>query len=50
VVVSQAVHLVCIVMNYRIRCKKIELRRQQLGLTRGSQAAKAASARRRTRN
>ena len=34
-----------IVLDYRIRCKKIELRRAQLGLTPGSQPAQAASAR-----
>ncbi len=33
---SQAVRLV---RNYRIECKKIELRREQLGLTPGSQPA-----------
>jgi hypothetical protein len=42
---SQAVRIVRIVLNYRIECKKIELRREQLGLTPGSQPAQAASAR-----
>ena len=42
---SQAVRLVRIVLDYRIRCKKIELRRAQLGLTPGSQPAQPASAR-----
>ena len=41
----QAVHMVRIVLNYRIECKKIELRRQELGLTPGSQPARAAFAR-----
>jgi hypothetical protein len=42
---SQAVRLVRIVLDYRVRCKEIELRREQLGLTPGSQPAQAASAR-----
>ena len=42
---SQAVRLVRIVLDYRVRCKEIELRRAQLGLTPGSQPAQAASAR-----
>ena len=45
VVCSQAVRLVRIVLDYRVRCKEIELRRAKLGLTPGSQPAKAASAR-----
>jgi hypothetical protein len=54
VVCSQAVRLVRIVLDYRVRCKKIELRRAKIGLTPGSQPAQAASARhakrRRTRS
>jgi hypothetical protein len=42
---SQAVRLVRIVLHYRVRCKEIELQREQLGLTPGSQPAQAASAR-----
>ena len=42
---SQAVRLVRIVLDYRVRCKEIELRRATLGLTPGSQPAQAASAR-----
>jgi hypothetical protein len=42
---SQAVRLVRIVLDYRVRCKKIELRREQLGLISGSRPAQAASAR-----
>jgi hypothetical protein len=42
---SQAVRMVRIVLNYRIECKKIELRRHELGLTPGSQPAQAAFAR-----
>jgi len=45
VVCSQVVRLVRIVLDYRVRCKEIELRREQLGLTPGSQPAQAASAR-----
>jgi hypothetical protein len=45
VAISQAVRLVRIVLDYRVRCKEIELRRQQLGLTPGSQPAQAATAR-----
>jgi hypothetical protein len=45
IVVTQAVRLVRIVLDYRVRCKEIELRREQLGLTPGSQPAQAASAR-----
>ena len=33
---SQAVRLVRIVLDYRVRCKEIELRRAKLGLTPGS--------------
>lgn len=42
---SQAVRIVRIVLNYRIESKKIELRREQLGLTPVSQPAQVASAR-----
>jgi len=42
---SQAVRLVRIVLDYHVRCMEIELRRQQLGLTPGSQPAQAAIAR-----
>ena len=42
---SQAVRLVRIVLDYRVRCKEIELRRAQLGLNPGSQPAQAATAR-----
>ena len=45
IVSSQAVRMVRIVLNHRIECKKIELSREQLGLTPGSQPAQAASAR-----
>jgi hypothetical protein len=41
---TQAVRLVRTVLDYRIRCKQIELRYRQLGLTPGSQPAQAASA------
>ncbi|MGH3196007.1 MAG: hypothetical protein ACRDNT_08760 [Streptosporangiaceae bacterium] len=34
-----------IVLDYRVRCNEIELRRAQLGLTPDSQPAQAASAR-----
>jgi hypothetical protein len=44
VALSQAVRLVRIVLDYRVRCKEIELRREQLGLTPGSQPAQAATA------
>ena len=46
---SQAVRLVRIVLDYRVRCKEIELRREQLGLTPGSQPALAATGRHATR-
>jgi hypothetical protein len=39
VALSQAVRLVRIVLDYRVRCMEIELRREQLGLTPGSQPA-----------
>ena len=42
---SQAVRLVRIVLDYRVRCKEIELRREQFGLTPGSQPALAATGR-----
>ena len=45
VVCGSAVRLVRIVLDYRVRCKEIELRRAKLGLTPGSQPAQAASAR-----
>lgn len=38
---SQTVRLVRIVLDYRVRCKKIELRREQLRLNPGSQSAQA---------
>jgi len=54
VVCSQAVRLVRIVLDYRVRCKKIELRRAKLDLPPGGQSGPAASARhakrRRTRS
>lgn len=40
-----AVRLVRVVLDYRLRCKEIELRRQQLGLNPGCQPAKEARAR-----
>jgi hypothetical protein len=40
-----AVRLVRIILAYRLRCKEIELRREQLGLVPGSQPAKATRAR-----
>ena len=45
VALSQAVRLVRIVLAYRIRCKEIELRRDELGLNPGSQSAQVATAR-----
>jgi hypothetical protein len=39
------VRLVRVVLDYRLRCKEIELRRQQLRLDPGSQPAQAACAR-----
>jgi hypothetical protein len=45
VAIIQAVRLVRIVLDYRIRCKEIELRHAELGLTPGSQPAQAATAR-----
>jgi hypothetical protein len=45
IVASQAVRLMRIVLDYRIKCKKIELRREQLGLGPGSQPATKATAR-----
>jgi hypothetical protein len=44
--VMAAVRLVRIVLAYRLRCKEIELRREELGLVSASQPAKAARARR----
>lgn len=41
---TQAVRLMRTLLDYRIRCKEIELRYRQLGLTPGSQPAQAASA------
>ena len=41
---TQAVRLVRTVLDYRIRRMEIELDREQLGLTPGSQPAQAASA------
>ena len=43
--VQSGVRLSSIVLDYRIRCKEIELRRTQLGLTPDSQPAQAAPAR-----
>jgi hypothetical protein len=45
VALSQAVRLVRIVLDFRVRCKEIELRHKQLGLTPGSRPAQAATAR-----
>src|ERR1700723_2580328 len=45
VALGQAVRLVRIVLDYRLRCMEIELRRQALGLSPASQPAKAATAR-----
>jgi hypothetical protein len=45
VAIIQAVRLVRIVLDYRVRCKEIELRHAELGLTPGSQPAQAATAR-----
>jgi hypothetical protein len=42
---TQVVRLVRIVLEYRVRCKKIELRRAELGLNPASQPAQAATAR-----
>lgn len=39
------VRLVHIVLDYRVRCKKIELRREELGLVSGGQPFKVARAR-----
>ena len=39
------VRLVRIVLDYRVRCKQIELRREELGLVSGGQPSKAARAR-----
>jgi len=38
------VRLVHIVLAYRVECKKIELRRAELGLNPGNQPAQAATA------
>lgn len=38
------VHLVRIILAYRLRCKEIQLLREQLGLVPASQPAKAARA------
>lgn len=45
VVLGQVVRLVRIVLAYRVECKKLELRRAELGLTPGDQPAQAAPAR-----
>ena len=45
VVCGSVVRLVRIVLNYRLRCKEIELHREQLGLNPDSQPAQAATAR-----
>ena len=39
------VRLVHIVLDYRVRCKQIELRREELGLVSEDQPSKAARAR-----
>ena len=44
-VCSLVVRLVRIVLAYRVECKKIELRRAELGLDPGNQPAQAAPAR-----
>ena len=44
-VLVAVVRLVHIILAYRLRCKKIELRREELGLVPTSQPAKAALAR-----
>ena len=45
VALGQVVRLVRIVLAYRVECKKIELRRAELGLNPGNQPAQAAPAR-----
>jgi hypothetical protein len=42
---AAAVRILRICLAYRLRCKEIELLREQLGLVPGSQPAKAARAR-----
>jgi hypothetical protein len=42
---AAAVRILRICLAYRLRCKEIELLREQLGLVPGSQPAKAAHAR-----
>ena len=42
----QAVRLVRVVLDYRVRCKEIELLREQSGLVPGRQSAPPACARR----
>jgi len=44
-VLVAVVRLVRIILAYRLRCKEIELRREELGLVPTSQPAKAARAR-----
>jgi len=44
-VLAAAVRTLRISLAYRLRCKEIELLREQLGLVPGSQSAKAARAR-----
>ena len=44
-VLVAVVRLVRIILAYRLRCKEIELRREELGLVPTSQPAKAALAR-----
>lgn len=45
VAINQTVRLVHIVLAYRVKCRKIELRRAELGLGHGNQPAQAATAR-----
>ena len=45
VAINQTVQLVRTVLAYRVECKKIELRRAELGLDPGNQPAQAAPAR-----
>jgi hypothetical protein len=47
-VLMAAVRLVRIILTYRLRCKEIQLLREQLARVPGSQPAKAAARARRT--
>lgn len=42
---AAAVRVLYIVLSYRLQCKVVELQREQLGLTPGSQPAKAVGVR-----